>query len=48
MRQQNGNVKWVEHHRRGERADAHGLTFRDVQWEDGPSDPLRFRFTLKA
>lgn len=48
MRQQNGNEIWAEHHRRGERADAHELTFRDVQWEDGPSDLLSFRFTSSA
>lgn len=48
MRQQNGNEIWAEHRRRGERADVPELTFRDVQWEDGPSDLLSFRFTSSA
>lgn len=48
MRQQDGNETWAKHRRRGGRAGVHEVTFRDVQWEDDPSDLLSFRFTPSA
>lgn len=48
MRQQDGNETWAEHRRRGERADVHEVTYKDVRWEDDPSDLLTSTFTPLA